>query len=74
MVKKVSNAYEIKQNISDLPKPSNDGPAAFYIEPTADLDTVMALLNANYLLHWCIIGFIYCIIILLIAKKVVNNQ
>lgn len=51
MDKKVSNTYEIKQNISDVPKPGKDRPAAFSIEPSADL-------NTNYLLHWCIIGSI----------------
>jgi hypothetical protein len=81
MDKKINDAYakevissEIKPSISDIPKSGNDGPAAFSIEPSADLDTVMTLLNANYILHWCIILFIYCILILLLANKVVNNQ
>nr|YP_010164140.1 hypothetical protein K8J96_mgp38 [Metarhizium album]QRK27466.1 hypothetical protein [Metarhizium album] len=81
MDKKINNAYakerissEIQPSISDLPKSGNDGPAAFSIEPSADLDTVMALLNANYILHWCVILFLYCILILFLANKVVNNQ
>lgn len=81
MDKKINDAYakeviysKIKPSIHDVPKSGNDGPAAFSIEPSADLDTVMVLLNANYILHWCIIWFIYCILILLLANKVVNNQ
>nr|YP_009327783.1 hypothetical protein [Epichloe typhina]APB96742.1 hypothetical protein [Epichloe typhina] len=56
-----------------LPKPGDDGPAAFSIEPSADIDTIMALLNANYVVHICIIMFIWSIFILFLSNKVVNT-
>jgi hypothetical protein len=34
----------------------------------------MALLNANYVVHICIIMFIWSIFILFLSNKVVNNQ
>lgn len=50
----------------------NNGPSAFSIEPSADIDTVMSLLNVNYTLHICILYFIWIIFILYISNKVVN--
>lgn len=52
----------------------NNGPSAFSIEPEVDIDTVMSLLNSNYLLHICILYFIWAILILYISNKVVKND
>ena len=34
---------------------SGDGPVAFSIEPSADIDTVMALLNSSFILQFCVL-------------------
>nr|YP_009364334.1 hypothetical protein [Ophiocordyceps sinensis]ARF03400.1 hypothetical protein [Ophiocordyceps sinensis]QDH07248.1 hypothetical protein [Ophiocordyceps sinensis] len=52
----------------------NNGPSAFSIEPSADIDTVMSFLNANYLLHVYVLYFIWAILILYISNKVVKND
>jgi hypothetical protein len=35
--------------------PGDDGPSAFSIEPCADIDTVMILLNCNFIFQCCIL-------------------
>lgn len=53
---------------------SGDGPAAFSIEPGADLDTVMSLLDANHILHICILYLPIALMILYVSTMVVENK
>jgi hypothetical protein len=51
-----------------------DGGVAFSIEPGADLDTVMSLLNANHILHLCILYLLIALIILYVFTMIVENK
>lgn len=51
-----------------------DGGAAFSIEPGADLDTVMSLLDANHILHLCILYLPIALIILYVSTMIVENK
>jgi hypothetical protein len=53
---------------------SGDGSAAFSIEPGADLDTVMSLLDANHVLHICILYLPIGLMILYVSTMVVENK
>lgn len=53
---------------------SGDGSAAFSIEPGADLDTVMSLLDANHILHICILYLPIALMILYVSTMVVENK
>nr|YP_010564231.1 hypothetical protein OYW92_mgp09 [Epichloe bromicola]UYX62215.1 hypothetical protein [Epichloe bromicola] len=53
---------------------SGDGPAAFSIEPGADFDTVMSLLEANNILHICILYLPTSLMILYLSTMIVENQ
>lgn len=53
---------------------SGYGPAAFSIEPGADLDTVMSLLDANYILHICILYLPIALMTLYISTMIVENK
>jgi hypothetical protein len=53
---------------------SGDGTAAFSIEPSADLDTIMSLLNANHILHICILYLPIAIMVLYISTMIVENK
>lgn len=50
------------------------GSAAFSIEPGADLDTVMSLLDANHILHICILYLPIALMILYVSTMVVENK
>lgn len=66
----------ISTSISPSSSNSNngDGPAAFSIEPGADLDTVMTLLNTNLILHICILYLPIALMILYISTMVFENK
>lgn len=51
-----------------------DGGVAFSIEPGADLDTVMSLLDANHILHLCILYLAIALIILYVSTMIVENK
>ena len=53
---------------------TGDGPVAFSIEPGADLDTVISLLNANHILHICILYLSIALIILYVSTMIVENK
>lgn len=53
---------------------TGSGSAAFSIEPGADLDTVMSLLDANHILHICILYLPIAIMILYASTMVVENR
>nr|YP_009364362.1 hypothetical protein [Ophiocordyceps sinensis]ARF03430.1 hypothetical protein [Ophiocordyceps sinensis]QDH07224.1 hypothetical protein [Ophiocordyceps sinensis] len=53
---------------------SSDGPAAFSIEPSADIDIVMALLNSSFILQFCILYLIWTLLVIYIANRVVDNK
>lgn len=53
---------------------SVDGSAAFSIEPSADFDTVMSLLNANHILHLCILYLPIALMILFISTMILENK
>jgi hypothetical protein len=47
--------YQLPSPISNSGSVDYGGLSFFSIEPGADLDKVMSLLNANYILHICIL-------------------
>lgn len=53
---------------------SGDGFSAFSIEPSADFDTVMSLLNANHILHLCILYLPIALMILYVSTMIVENK
>lgn len=53
---------------------SGDGSAAFSIEPGADIDTVMALLNSSFILQSCILYLLGAFLVIYIANRVVENK
>nr|YP_010247527.1 hypothetical protein MFQ26_mgp10 [Cordyceps pruinosa]QQA36261.1 hypothetical protein [Cordyceps pruinosa] len=55
------------------PSNSNNG-SAFSIEPGVDLDTVINLLNANFILHLCILYLIVALIVLYLSTMVVDKH
>lgn len=50
------------------------GPAAFSVEPSADIDTVMTLLNSNLILHFCILYLMWGLLVIYLADKVIENK
>lgn len=69
------NAYSVQSNTT-TPKSNHggDGPAAFSIEPSADIDTVMALLNSTFILQFCILYLLGALLVIYIANRVVENK
>jgi hypothetical protein len=59
-----------------LPQERDSGEfgSAFSIEPSADLDTVMSLLDANYTLHICILYLPIVLMILYQSSRIVGNK
>ena len=53
---------------------SGNGSAAFSIEPSADIDTVMALLNSDFILQFCILYLGWALLVIYIANRVVENK
>lgn len=53
---------------------SGDGSVAFSIEPSADFDTVMSLLNANHILHLCILYLSIALMILFVSTMIVEKK
>ena len=53
---------------------SGDVPTAFSIEPGADLDTVMSLLDANHILHTCTLYLSVALMILYVTTMVVEKN
>lgn len=51
---KVTTSEQAKTLSSNPPSPTNSPYSAFSVEPAPDMDTVLNLLNANYVLHICI--------------------
>jgi len=69
IISKVSTSNQPPSN-NTLNSPSD----AFSMEPSADMDTILSLLNANYIMHICITYLILIILVLYIADKVVTNK
>lgn len=71
---KVTTSEQAKTLSSKPPSPSNNPSSAFSVEPAADKDTILDLLNANYVLHKCITYLIVIILFFYIADYVLNNK
>lgn len=76
----VASASAVKSNPTTHTSPSTsnpgsgDGPSAFSIEPSADLDTVMSLLDANLILHICILYLPIALMTLYVSTMIVENK
>ena len=51
-----------------------DGPDAFSIEPGADIDTVLALLNSSFTLQCCILYLLWSLLIIYTTNRVIKNK
>lgn len=66
---------EATKSSSNIPSPNNSPTSsAFSIEPGADLDTILSLLNANNVLHICITYLIIIMLILYIADNITSKK
>nr|YP_009327816.1 hypothetical protein [Epichloe typhina]APB96775.1 hypothetical protein [Epichloe typhina] len=66
---------EATKSSSNIPFPNNSPTSsAFSIEPGADLDTILSLLNANNVLHICITYLIIIMLILYIADNITSKK
>ena len=78
---------KIESSVADLAKsnkttstslptsdPGSGGSEAFSIEPGATLDTVMYLLDVNYILHICILYLSIALMILYVSTMVIENK
>jgi hypothetical protein len=74
--KKVDSAVvnSAQSNTTPTTSEGGGGSAAFSIEPSADIDTVMALLNSAFILDFCILYFIFAFVVIYISNKVVENK
>jgi hypothetical protein len=77
--KKTDNAVtSVGKSNPTIPPTSNpgsgNGGVAFSIEPNADLDTVINLLDANLILHICILYLPIALMILYISTMIVENK
>ena len=72
---KVTTSKEVvKTSTTNTPSSNNPPSDALSVEPSADMETVLSLLNANYTLHICITYLILILLILYTADKVVNKK
>ena len=53
---------------------NNEGPSAFSVEPAADLDTIMSLLDANHIVHICMIYLSLALMTLYVSNKVIESK
>jgi hypothetical protein len=66
---------EATKSSSNIPSPNNSPTSsAFSIEPGADLDTILSLLNANNVLHICITYLIIIMLIFYIADNITSKK
>lgn len=72
--KKVDSEAVILKPTSSNNTVNGEGGSAFSIEPSADTDTVMVLLNSSFILQFCILYLIWALLIIYIANKVVENK
>lgn len=71
----MGSIFQKKNNYSSTSSSnSGTGSEAFSIEPGPDLDTVMTLLNANYILHICILSLLISLMILYISTMAIENK
>lgn len=70
----VTTSEQARTLSSNPPSASDNHNSAFSVEPAADMDTVLDLLNANYVLHICITYLIIIILFFYIADNVINNK
>ena len=64
--------YSTTTSTSNTSSGSNS--TSFSIEPGADMDTVMTLLNSLFMLHICILYFLWALLIIYISNKVVEKK
>ena len=72
----ISSLTDKKYVTTSTPKSNSGdgGSSAFSIEPSADIDTVMLLLNLNFIFQCTILYLLWAMLILYIADKVVEKK
>nr|YP_009160661.1 hypothetical protein [Hirsutella minnesotensis]AKR17990.1 hypothetical protein [Hirsutella minnesotensis] len=69
-----SKVTTTSKDVSTKPIEKTPPSDAFSMEPSADMETILSLLNANYILHVCIAYLILVILILYTADKVISKK
>lgn len=69
-----TSADKSNPTTSSCPGCGDGGCSAFSIEPGADFDTVMSLLDANHILHICILYLSIALMILYVSTMIVENK
>jgi len=75
VVNSINSSKVTTSKETNIPSPGNSPTSsAFSMEPQADIDTILSLLNANYVMHICITYLIIIMLILYIADNITSNK